>query len=168
MVFLFEITVAMHRWLWNRELDIWCELWGLVCFLFCTEYCCRLLGCCLLIQKCWSTPGCCAGRRVWLFALGHLMAQSVESHAGEHPLLRAVAALERCPKVLCVLWAGPRKSYFALFEIFPRDRSVPWPKIKLDLHDLRLKYRRNFSQSALCSFLLLLYAISYTTAKNQN
>lgn len=32
MLFLFEITVAVHRWLWDGELHIWCQLWGLLFF----------------------------------------------------------------------------------------------------------------------------------------
>lgn len=32
VVFLFEITVAMHRLLWDRELDSWCQLWSLFHF----------------------------------------------------------------------------------------------------------------------------------------
>lgn len=135
MVFLFEITVAMHRLLWDRELDSWCQLWGLLFhsgFFVVLHWVLLPVSQLLLVYTEMLNadyPWCDATweGKVWLLALGQLMLQSMESRAGEHSLLRVVAALERCPKVLCIQWAGPRQSYFAL-RYFPRIDLSPNPK----------------------------------------
>lgn len=144
-----------------------------VFFSLCIECHCQLVDCCLLSQKCWtlSIPGVVQHREEgmvtcpWAFAVGTWWCSS----------WRAVLVSIHCWR-RWGLWrdAWRHHVYSELDQgrspslssrLFPKDRYVPRPETKHDLHDLWLKCRQNFPQSALCSFSLLLYEISYTTAK---